>query len=133
MANEIQGGFGVTVTLGGTALFNLLEDVEFPEQERLVAQATPHNATGGYAQWVSTGKRQLNEFTIKLGWNKTSHAPLTTAIGTATASTFTIATPNADETMSFSGFVTKIARVSEEEGSYSAEVTIQPTGAPTIT
>lgn len=133
MANEIQGGFGVTLTIAGTAVYNLLKDVSFPEQERLVAEATPHNATSGYATWVSTGKRKLNEFTVTLGWNKTSHTALITNLGTTTAAAFTIESPNGDESIAFSGFVTKVGRVSEEEGAYTAEVTIQPTGVPTIT
>lgn len=133
MANEIQGGFGVTLTIAGTAVYNLLKDVSFPEQERLVAEATPHNATGGYAVYVSTGKRKLNEFTVTLGWNKASHTTLITNMGTVVPAAFTIASPNADETIAFNGFVTKVGRISEEEGAYTAEVTIQPSGVPTIT
>ena len=46
---------------------------------------------------------------------------------------FSIADPDGDETIAFSGHVKSVKRVSPPEDAFEADVVIQPTGAPTIT
>ena len=125
------GGFGIAVTIGGTALTYLI-DGEIPEYEKIIAEATPQNATSGYAVFVATGKRKLNEFKLTLGWDITevTHAAVMTNLNNTALQTFVLTTPGSDETLTFSGFVTKVGRVAEQEDYYKCEVTIQPSGAP---
>ena len=125
------GGYGITVTIGGTALTYLI-DGEIPEYEKIIAEATPQNATSGYAVFVATGKRKLNEFKLTLGWDITevTHAAVMTNLNNTSLQTFVLTTPGSDETLTFSGFVTKVGRVAEQEDYYKCEVTIQPSGAP---
>lgn len=135
----IEGGFGlslkITVGTSLTAVTFLLEG-EIPEFERFVAEATPHNATGGWAKFVGTGKRKLNEFKVTLGWDsdETTHAAMVTAFDSDSSVNMSVISPDGtDETIAFAAFITKMGRISEQEDAYKCEVTIQPTGKPTIT
>lgn len=132
-----QGGFGVVFKVSVSSTLTAVADVleaGFPEFERMVAEATGHDAAGGYAKFVSTGKRKLNEFTIKVAWSKnvTTHAAMRTAFDSETPLAMSIADPDAEETIAFDGLITKVARAGEQEDVYVAEITIQPTGQPTI-
>jgi predicted amino acid dehydrogenase len=132
-----QGGFGLQLKINTgslTAIVGVLE-ADFPEQERLVAESTGHDATSGYATWVSTGKRQLNEFTATLAWDdaQATHTAIVTNFNAEASVNMSIQDPDGAEIIAFAAFVTKIGRVSEQDGVYQAEVTFQPTGAPTIT
>ena len=134
----VQGGFGVDLKIDiGTVLTAMTKvvDVGFPEFEKILAEATTHDSTDGYAEWVATGKRKLNEFTCTLTWDttETTHAAVVTAFDADTAVSFTIADPDADETIAFEGHIRTVGRISEQEDVYKAEVAIQPTGAPSIT
>ncbi len=132
------GGFGLTVKIDIsstlTALTYLL-DGEIPEFEKFIAEATPHDSTNGYAQFVATGKRKMNEFKVTLGWDsdEATHAAVLAAFDSNDPVTMQVISPGADETIEFSAHITKIGRVAAQEDGYKAEVTIQPTGSPTIT
>jgi predicted secreted protein len=134
-----EGGMGLAVKLTvGTTLTALtyLLDGEIPEFERFVAEATPHSSTGGWAVFVSTGKRKLNEFKVTLGWDsdEATHAAVLTAFDSESAVAMSVVSPDgSDETISFSAFITKIGRMTDQEDAYKCEVSIQPTGKPTIT
>jgi predicted secreted protein len=137
MAGTI-GGYGILVKIDITAtptIISYLIDAEVPEFEKIMAEATPQNATSGYAVWVATGKRKLGEFKITLGWDKdeATHAAIRTAFGSDSPVNFNIVTPGTDENIAFSGHVMKLGRIAEQEDYYKCEVTVQPTGAPTIT
>lgn len=132
-----QGGYGLILKINTgslTAIVGVIES-DFPEQEKLVAESTGHDATSGYATWVATGKRQLNEFTATLAWDdaQATHTALLTNLGADTSVGFSIQDPDGQEIIAFSGLVTKINRIAAQDDVYKAEVTIQPTGAPTIT
>ncbi len=140
MAVTVQGGFGFTVKLHiGTATpwttIASVMDGEFPEQEALVAESTGHDATGGYATYVKTGKRQLNPFTLTLAWDQddTGHAELVTAFGAETPIALQVQDPDGDELIAISAHVTKLGRESKQDGVLTCVVSFQPTGAPTIT
>ena len=137
MAGTI-GGFGLIVKIDIAATLTVITyllDGEIPEFEKFIAEATPHSATGGYAVHVATGKRKLNEFKLTLGWDKdeATHAAVRTAFASDSPLNMSIVTPGTDETIAFSAHLTKIGRTAQQEDAYKAEVTIQPTGAPTIT
>jgi len=133
-----QGGFGLTVKIlisaQQTAIADLL-DGEIPEFEKFLAEMTPHNATGGYAVHVATGKRKMNEFKITLGWDSddATHAAILAAFDSNSATTMQVLSPGADETIQFGAHIFKVGRISPQEDGYKCDVAIQPTGAPTIT
>lgn len=138
MAGTI-GGFGLTVKIqAGTnlqALTYLLEG-ELPKFKAFIAEATPQNATGGWAKRVHSGKRSLESFKVTLGWDsdETTHAAVQTAFDANAAVNMSVTSPDgSDEVIAFSAFIEEIGRVTESEGAYKAEVMITPTGKPTIT
>jgi len=112
-----------------------VKDAEFPRFKRFLAESTSHGSTGGYAEYVDSGSRELQKFKLTLGWDAdaATHAALVTALTNETALAFSIQDPDGDEVISFSAFVEEIGRMGEKKGQFEAEVVIQPTGAPTIT
>lgn len=133
----VQGGFGVVLKIDvGTVLTAVTKvvDVGFPEFEKILAESTAHDSAGGYAEFVATGKRRLNEFTCTLTWDtaESTHAAMVTAFDSDAAVSFSVNDPDAIETISFEGHIRTIGRISEQEDAYKAEVAIQPTGQPTI-
>ena len=135
-----QGCFGFTIKLHiGTATpwttIGSVIDGDFPEQEKLVAESTGHDAASGYATYVATGKKQLNPFKLTLAWDQddTSHAALVTAFDADPSIALQVQDPDGDEVIALSVHVTKLGRVSKQDGIVTCDVTFQPTGAPTIT
>lgn len=135
-----SGGFGTKLKIMvGTTLTAVagLKDVTFPEQAKMLFESTAHPTSGatGYATYGDTGKRQLTEFTATLFWDvdEATHAALLTAFDSTTALSMSIEDPAGDEVIAFSGHIRRIGRISSQEDGYQAEVSIQPTGAPTIT
>lgn len=131
------GGFGlqikITVTAVLTAIVDLLEG-EIPEFEKFLAEATPHSAPGGYAKHVATGKFKMSEFKFTLGWDKddTTHAAVLAAFNSTATVAMSVVSPGGDETISFDAHVFKLGRVTDQEDAYTCEVTVQPTGQPTL-
>lgn len=134
MTSVIQGGYGATVKIGSSVVGHAT-DIEFPEFERTMADITAHDTSSGYASWIPTGIRKMNAFKMTVVWSidETAHSAIQANFVGSTASLITVADPNAYETISFSGFVSKIGRVVKMEDGYKADITIQPTGVPTIT
>ena len=134
-----SGGFGLTVKIDVTAVLtafvDLLEGSELPKFKKFLAEATPHNATQGYAVRVATGKRSLESFKVILGWDKdqATHAAVRTAFDSNSPVNMSVISPGADETIAFSAHIEEISRLTGQEDAYTAEVMITPTGAPTIT
>lgn len=133
----VQGGFGAVlkITTTGLTAVTHVKDFEFPEFERVLAEITAHDSPGGYAEWISTGKRKLNEFSCTLVWDKSeaTHAAIQTAFGSDTAVAMSVEDPGGTEVIAFNGFISKIGRTVDQEDAYLAEVSIQPTGQPTFT
>lgn len=126
-----QGGYGATLRLGED-LVAKIQDYEFPEFEKLVADVTTHDSPDGYAEYIATGKRQLNEFTVTLLWDAAIHEDIQAAFDSDEAVNFIASDPDGNEAISFSGHVTKIGRVAEQDDGLKAEITIQPSGPPTF-
>lgn len=136
----IEGGMGlqVKITVGTslTAIANLLEGSELPKFKKFIAEATPHNATCGWAKRVATGKRSAESFKVVLGWDKdeTTHAAIRTAFDSDSPVNMNVIAPDGtDETIAFSAHIEEIGRMTGQEDAYTAEVMITPTGKPTIT
>ncbi len=138
MTATVEGGFGLSVKIKiastMTAIVEMLEG-EIPEFEKFLAEMTPHDAPGGYAKYVATGKRKMNEFKITLGWDSddSTHAAVLAAFDSDSPVDMSVVSPDgADETIAFAAHIAKIGRIAEQEDGYKCDVTIQPTGAPTI-
>ena len=132
-----QGGFGVVLKINTGSLTTVvnLADVEFPEQEKTLAEARYHDSTDGYMEWIATGLRQLNAFTAVVAWDdtETTHAQALTSFGADTTVGMSIEDPLGQEVIAFDAHIQKILRVAPQDGVYTAEILIQPSGGPTIT
>lgn len=133
-----QGGFGVvckiSVSNSLTAIANV-EDVNFPEFEKFLAEITNHASTGGYAEHIATGVRSVNEFTMTLTWDtaEATHAAIVAAFDSNDPVNMSIEDPDGVEVISFSAHIKKLGRMSKQRERYGCTVTVQPTGAPSIT
>lgn len=134
-----DGGFGLTAKIDVscvlTAIVDILDGSELPAMKKFIADMTPHNATSGYAVRVASGKRSLESFKLVIGWDsdEATHAAVQAAFDSDDAVDMSISSPGGDEVIAFSGHIEEIARQSPTEEGYTAEVTVTPTGAPTIT
>jgi predicted secreted protein len=130
------GGFGCVLRINTGSLTAIVDVVElkWPEQERTVADITAHDSTSGWAEYIATGMRKMSEFTATVVWDDVvaTHAALLTNLNASTAVGMDMRDPATNETISFSAFVTKIARSGEPDDAFKAEITFQPTGVPTI-
>jgi predicted secreted protein len=132
-----QGGYGLVIKLeiaaSLTAIAHVLE-ADFPEFEKLLAEVTAHDSPSGYAEYISTGKRKLGEFTMTLLWDAdaATHAAIVAAFNSDATINMSVQDPDGVEVISFAAHVTKVGRQAEQEEGYQAEITIQPTGVPTI-
>lgn len=136
----VEGGFGLDVKIqvatALTTVVSLLEGSEMPKFKKFIAEATPHNATGGWAKRVATGKRSLESFKLVLGWDsdEATHAAMQTAFDSEAAVNMSVVSPDgSDENIAFSAHIEEIGRMPAQEDVYKAEVMVTPTGAPTIT
>ena len=135
----MQGGTGLKIsitTTGLTAITELL-DGDMPAQLKELAEMTAHPTTGSttYRTFVDTGLRELGEFQMTLGWDtaEATHAAVLTAFNSSSAVQMSVEDPTADETLTFDAFIRQISRISKQTDGYKAQVTVRPTGAPTIT
>ncbi len=132
------GGFGlqvqITVSNTLTAIANL-RSPNMPELEKVMAEVTGHDAAGGYEEHLPTGKFRMTEFQAELVWDQSeaTHAAIMAAFAeTATPVQMKVIAPNDVESITFNAWISKISRVSDQEGAYMATVTIRPTGQPTL-
>ena len=132
-----QGGFGVVLKINTGALTAIVnvEDVDFPEFEKILSESTAHDSTTGYAEYIATGKRKLNEFPCTITWDtsEATHAQVVTSFGSDDPVGMSIEDPDSDETIAFDAHIRAMTRISKQEEHYKCDVAIQPTGAPTIT
>ena len=137
MTTGVQGGFGTTIKITVTSSLVAIvhaQDIEFPEFEKILADITAHDSPGGYQELVSTGKRKMNSFKVKLTWdiNAATHAAVQAAFTTDPPVTMSVQDSHGNETISFAAHIQKIGRVGKQDEGYYADVTIQPTGIPTL-
>ena len=132
-----QGGLGLVLKINTgtlTAVANLLE-ADFPEQEKELWEYVLHSSTDGYAEYMDTGLRKLSDFTATVLWDdtETTHAAMLTAFDSTSTVGMSIEDPSGQEVIAFDAHIQKIGRISKADEGYQAEVTIQPSGGPTIT
>lgn len=131
----VQGGFGAVLKIEVTAQLTAVThvvDFEFPEFEKILADVTAHDSPGGYAQFIASGKRQLNEFKVKLTWDKSesTHAAIQAAFDSNDPVGMSVSDPAGTENIQFDGHISKMGRTADLEDAYYCEVSIQPTGQP---
>ncbi len=134
----VQGGFGVVLKIKVSEALTAVahvEDVDFPEFEKILAESTGHDSTDGWAEYASTGKRKLGEMTATLQWDiaEATHLAIRSAFDSDAAVDMSIADPEGDESIAFKAHIKKLGRAAKQEGVYQCKVSIQPTGKPTIT
>jgi predicted secreted protein len=133
-----RGGFGVQFKIDiaevATAIVDVLEG-DLPKFVKALAEMTGHDAAGGYAKHVATGKRSIESFNLTIGWDadEATHAAVLAAFDSNDPVDMEVITPGADETLAGSAHFFEIGRVSEQEDGFKAEVAIQPTGQWTVT
>jgi predicted secreted protein len=132
-----QGGFGTTIKITVTAVLTAIthaQEIEFPEFEKILADITGHDAPGGYEEIIATGKRKMNEFTVKLTWDvdEVTHAAMLAAFNSDEVVGMSVEDPDGSEVITFDAHVSKLGRVAEQEEGYVCDVTIKPTGIPVI-
>ena len=133
-----KGGFGVLLKITISASLTTIaqmKDVAFPEQVASTVDVTTHDSSSGYTERIKTGLRDLTPFEATLIWDDSiaSHTGVVAAFDATDPVTMNIVTPGAEETIAFSGMVTKLSRESKMDGALTCKVQITPTGAPTIT
>ena len=131
-----QGGYGVVVTIGGTAVANV-EDVEFPKFSKYMAESTAHDSPSGYYEAVFTGKRRIEPITMKLVWDQANATHATDILASGfegdPALLWSIAVPASNETIEFSAHLESLQRIAAQEGKMEADIVIHPSGTATIT
>ena len=133
----VQGGYGVVLSIDvGTVLTALTKvvDMDYPAFVSVLAEATTHDSTAGYAEWIATGKRTVDAFSCTLTWdtNEATHAAIVTVFDADAAVSFSINDPDSDETLTFEGHIGRMQREAKQEDVYKCEVEIQPTGQVSI-
>jgi predicted secreted protein len=134
-----QGGYGVVLKIRTapstlTTVAKVL-DVDIPPQILELADVTNHASTGGYREFLSTGVRELGEFPATLLWDDTdtSHAKILSVFAANAAVDLTVQDPAGQEIIAFAAFVRQISRMAKIGEAYKCQVTLRPTGQPTIT
>lgn len=131
----IQGGFGaqLMIDVSGLEIVAGVSNLDFPEFAKLIAGSTGHGSSGGYGESVAAGKRSLGEIPFDINWDisEETHQALVTAFDSDTSYNMRVEEPEGDEGVSFAGIVMSNTRMSKKESRYQAQITIQPTGAPT--
>jgi hypothetical protein len=130
-----QGGFGAELGIGTPAVAIMhIEEYEFPEFEKILKEVTAHSSPGGYAEWLATGKRQLNEFELTVTWDRdqATHEAILAAFDSEDPVQLTASDPDSREEIAFMAHVHKLGRTTDQEDAYQCKVGIQPTGQPTL-
>ena len=134
----ISGGHGVQfqveVSASLTEMANVRE-VQFPEEDNEITDVTAHDSPSGYSERLPTGRVLTSEFTVLVTWDdaETTHQEVRTHHSDKTILNLALISPDSQETLTFAGFVRKLARSSPQDGSYDMEITIAPSGAVVLT
>lgn len=134
---SIEGSMGaklkIMVAAALTAVTHL-QDVDTLTLRKTLVAATGHDAAGGYDEWYDSGKRTIPALKITLAWDDTdaTHQALIAAFNSTSPVDMTLEDPNGSEVIAFKAHVQELGRVYKQNDVYKAQLTIQPTGQPTI-
>jgi len=133
-----QGAFGgkvkIKISSAMTAIAHV-EDFDYPELEKKLAEATAHDSPGGYAEHIATGERSVGEATLEITWDKSAatHAAIITAFNSSDPVDMSFEDPSGTEIMAVSAHIHKLGRIVKRGEAYKCKVGVQPTGQPTFT
>jgi len=128
-----QGGFGLALTLNGTAIV-YMTDLSQLRVIKQLAEITGHDSAGGYYDAQEQGIRRLEPFDTTLIWDalEPTHEAIVAAFASNAPSSFSWTDPQSFETISFNARIGRVGRVAQQESAYIAHVEIRPVGKPTI-
>jgi hypothetical protein len=133
MAGKGAMGCKIYMTMDGnqTAIVHA-EKISFPELEKILSKCTAHDSPEGFDEYADSGNRKLGAITLALRWDigEPTHAFLLAAVTSPDDVVFKAEDPDGEDSITFNGQVQKIGRVTEQEKHLQANITIQPTGAP---
>lgn len=130
-----QGGYGLAMQIGNPLVAMVgVEDVDELQFSKFIDEATGHDSTAGWYEAEATGKRRFQPFNMTLLWDsaQATHTAIITAFNSDDVEDFTFADPAGQETITFTAHVEMIGRLSQQEATYRATVTIHPSGQPII-
>jgi hypothetical protein len=122
------GGHGVVFSMGNPLVeIASVEEIDFPRLKKLISRFYQHDAV--FEQAVATGAYSVDNFKMTLAWDLLlpSHQAILTAFESTAAQAMQFAAPDG-ETLSGSGHITEVGRVSKSEDHYQCEVVVEPTG-----
>lgn len=131
-------GYGVIVKISVSSTLTAIaqvKDFKYPDMKKKLADVTTHDSSGGWQEWLDTGKKEWGKAKMVLEWDKSAatHAAITTAFNSASPVNMSFSDKDGSEIIAVPAHIETLGRTSEQEGAYTCEVEIQPTGAPTIT
>lgn len=132
-----EGGFGlevkITVSSTLTAIGHLQDESTWPEAVKVLSEETGHDADGGYAEHIATGKFNLGSFNVVVLWDPsdTTHAALDAAFDSLDAVAMSISNPSGTESWSFNAHVYSLGPSSRQTQGVRMAIKVQPTGKPT--
>lgn len=138
------GGFGVTFGIGSTVLsgtptYTTIAQVRSwngLELEAVMAEWTHTGSSGGWQQFVPSGKKNSAELELGLAWDKTQATQINSSGGllhafvNGTPLAYKITLPDGANWV-FDAYVSKFKHDSQQDSHIEAIVTLRPTGAPT--
>lgn len=130
-------GIGVVVEVDvaatPTTVANV-EEIDYPDIEQEVDEVTNHGSTNGWREFLATGQKGLMPFDLTLIWDisEATHAEIRTLSTNGTAVTWTVDDPASAEKFTFEAIVSKLVRQPRKDAALRAIVTVQPTGAVTV-
>jgi hypothetical protein len=130
----LKKGDGATPTEAFTAIGQVVS-IDPPEFIAEVVESTNHNS-GGYKEFVSSGLKELTEFSAIINFISADVTVFTGLITSGVATNFQLTFPTATPTVwNFSAIVKKVKPMTADAQSpeaMQAEITFQPSGAPTF-
>ncbi len=132
MAEQTAFGTKLYINTGSLTLVANVEEVSFPEEEKVLEEHTAHDSPGGWMEFFDVGVRELKEFTALVGWDVAvaTHAQFRTSFTATTGVSMKVEDPTATETKTFTAHIKNIARLTPLKGKLRARITIRPTGQP---
>lgn len=143
-----SGGFGVTLNIGDgnvassptyTAVANVQEVNGF-SSEQVMTEITHHASTGGYDEHIPSGMFRTDVIELVLGLDiaQATHANSSGGIVHAhlneTELAYQVVFPDSgSSTWTFDAYAQKINWLSPKDGHMQMQVTLRPTGQPTLT
>lgn len=138
MTTNAISNYGILLKVDNSGSFVTIGEsveIEAPEIENKTVDATNHGS-GGWKEVVSSGLKEISDFTCKFNYVKTDITALYTDLGAGTKKSYQICFPDSGSSIwQFSAFATKIkpgSASAEKPEALTVEVTFTPSGSMVI-